>query len=185
MRFNILCFFTAVFLSSCGIAASNSTSGTLTGTGTQGYIPYYSASSVLTNSPIYTTSQNVGIGTASPAAALDVNGHIGNSASSAPSVATTCAVGVSLVGNDTRGQVTLAAAPAASICTVTITFASAYASVPYCVFSPVTAGTGASAPGVNSVSTSAVVVDLSSISVSGRNTTYGLIPLAFNYICLQ
>ncbi|QLY26834.1 tail fiber domain-containing protein [Bdellovibrio sp. KM01] len=48
-------------------------SGTLSGSGAAGYIPYYSASATLANSPIYTSSGNVGIGTASPAQKLTVD----------------------------------------------------------------------------------------------------------------
>jgi len=46
----------------------------ITGTGTSGYIPKWTGSSVLANSLIYDNGTNVGIGTASPSFALDVNG---------------------------------------------------------------------------------------------------------------
>ena len=37
-----------------------------------GYIPYYSSTSGITNSPVYTAGTNVGIGTTGPAAKLDI-----------------------------------------------------------------------------------------------------------------
>ncbi|MGZ6472410.1 MAG: tail fiber domain-containing protein [Bdellovibrio sp.] len=46
--------------------------GTLSGSGTAGYIPYYSAGSTLANSPIFNSGGNVGIGTTSPATSLHV-----------------------------------------------------------------------------------------------------------------
>ncbi|KYG65693.1 hypothetical protein AZI86_01050 [Bdellovibrio bacteriovorus] len=50
-------------------------SGTLSGSGTAGYVPYYSGANTLANSLIYQATGNVGIGTASPntSAALDVS----------------------------------------------------------------------------------------------------------------
>ncbi len=48
---------------------------------------------------------NVGIGTTSPGATLDVNGHIADSSSSTPS-ASSCGGSPGITGNDTRGIVT-------------------------------------------------------------------------------
>ena len=53
----------------------------LTGSGTTNYIPLWTSPSNLTSSVIYQTSgQNVGIGTTTPAAKLDVNGNINTGA---------------------------------------------------------------------------------------------------------
>lgn len=52
---------------------ASATSG-ITGTGTSGYIPKWTGSSVLANSLIYDNGTNVGIGTASPSYKLDVSG---------------------------------------------------------------------------------------------------------------
>jgi hypothetical protein len=46
----------------------------ITGTGTSGYVPKWTGSSVLANSLIYDNGTNVGIGTASPSYKLDVSG---------------------------------------------------------------------------------------------------------------
>jgi hypothetical protein len=49
---------------------------TVTGSGTTDYIPIWTGSSTLGNSKIYQVSSNVGIGTTTPAVALDVNGRV-------------------------------------------------------------------------------------------------------------
>jgi hypothetical protein len=48
----------------------------ITGTGTSGYVPKWTGSSVLANSLIYDNGTNVGIGTASPTEKLEVVGNI-------------------------------------------------------------------------------------------------------------
>ncbi|WP_413559927.1 beta strand repeat-containing protein [Bdellovibrio sp. HCB209] len=58
------------------LAFSDLPSGTLSGSGTSGYIPYYSTATTQTNSALYTSGGNIGIGTTSPATSLDVNGAI-------------------------------------------------------------------------------------------------------------
>ncbi|WP_413587033.1 tail fiber domain-containing protein [Bdellovibrio sp. HCB274] len=55
------------------LASSDLPAGTLDGTGTAGYVPYYSDANTLTNSNIFTSSSNIGIGTATPAALLHVS----------------------------------------------------------------------------------------------------------------
>lgn len=50
--------------------------GTLSGSGTVNYIPYYSAASTLANSPMTVSGSNVGIGITTPLYSLDVNGSI-------------------------------------------------------------------------------------------------------------
>ncbi|MFZ5366523.1 MAG: phage integrase SAM-like domain-containing protein [Patescibacteria group bacterium] len=50
------------------------TSSSLSGTGTQNYIPKWSGSTTLTDSIIYETGSQIGIGTTSPLAKLDVSG---------------------------------------------------------------------------------------------------------------
>ncbi len=51
-------------------------SGSVAGTGTANYIPMWSSSTNLTNSAMYQSSGNVGIGSTSPATTLDVNGTV-------------------------------------------------------------------------------------------------------------
>jgi len=47
-------------------------SGTISGSGTTNYVPYYSAASTLANSPIAVSGSNVGIGTTAPGSNLDI-----------------------------------------------------------------------------------------------------------------
>ena len=54
--------------------AVSTTTGTLTGTGTAWYIPMWNGTTSLNNSGIYQNAGNVGIGTTSPGAPLDVQG---------------------------------------------------------------------------------------------------------------
>jgi hypothetical protein len=54
------------------IASADLPSGTLSGSGTAGYVPYYSGASTLANSVIYQNGGNVGIGTTAPRAPLEV-----------------------------------------------------------------------------------------------------------------
>lgn len=58
------------------IAAADLPSGTLSGSGTAGYVPYYSGASTLANSSIYQSGGNIGIGTTSPQDVFDVAGNI-------------------------------------------------------------------------------------------------------------
>ncbi len=62
--------------SSGKIVCSPYDGNTVTGSGTQNYIPKWTGSTTLGNSQIYDNSTNVGIGTTSPAAKLDVAGEI-------------------------------------------------------------------------------------------------------------
>ncbi|WP_413294553.1 tail fiber domain-containing protein [Bdellovibrio sp. HCB185ZH] len=55
------------------LASTDLPAGTLDGTGTAGYVPYYSDANTLTNSNIFTSSSNVGIGTATPGALFHVS----------------------------------------------------------------------------------------------------------------
>lgn len=59
------------------IASADLPAGTLSGSGTSGYIPYYNASTTLGNSEIFQSGSNVGIGTTSPSAKLHVGGVAG------------------------------------------------------------------------------------------------------------
>ncbi|WP_413559925.1 tail fiber domain-containing protein [Bdellovibrio sp. HCB209] len=56
------------------LALSDLPSSMLSGSGTSGYVPYYNAASTLTNSPVYTSSTNVGINTTNPLTKLHVVG---------------------------------------------------------------------------------------------------------------
>lgn len=55
------------------LASADLPAGTLSGTGTTGYFPYYSASSTLASSPVFVTGNFLGIGTNSPTVGLDVS----------------------------------------------------------------------------------------------------------------
>ncbi|MBI2415068.1 MAG: right-handed parallel beta-helix repeat-containing protein [Candidatus Kerfeldbacteria bacterium] len=48
--------------------------GTVTGTGTAGYLAQWSATSSITTTPVYVIGNTVGIGTTTPGATLDING---------------------------------------------------------------------------------------------------------------
>tara|TARA_R110002012_G_scaffold12699_1_gene56177 strand:- start:44 stop:2431 length:2388 start_codon:yes stop_codon:yes gene_type:complete len=58
----------------------SSLSGGMGGSGTVNYIPKFSASSTLANSIIFNSGDNVGIGTTSPGARLEINGGTGSDA---------------------------------------------------------------------------------------------------------
>ncbi|RYD88396.1 MAG: hypothetical protein EOP50_19170, partial [Sphingobacteriales bacterium] len=58
------------------LASTDLPAGTVTGTGTTNYVPYFSAASTLSNSPISVSGSNVGIGSVSPGSALDVKGTL-------------------------------------------------------------------------------------------------------------
>jgi hypothetical protein len=60
--------------------------GSITGSGTSNYVPYFSAASTLANSPIAISGGNVGIGTTAPVQALEVSGSIVAGASGASRV---------------------------------------------------------------------------------------------------
>lgn len=66
------------------IATADLPSGILSGSGTSGYVPFYSSSSALGNSSVYYDGTNVGIGTTSPSRLLHVNGPIRVTASALP-----------------------------------------------------------------------------------------------------
>ena len=56
------------------LASGDLPSGTVSGSGTTNYVPYYSATATLANSPIAISGSNVGIGTTTPSGKLEVNG---------------------------------------------------------------------------------------------------------------
>jgi hypothetical protein len=114
-------------------------------------------------------SGNVGIGIPVPLFALDVAGTVNaphfKGSSTTPGIAAGAGAGtgptIALVGTDTAGKITLTSGtlPAISAVILTVTFASAYGTTPYVVFSP---GNGAAA------SLSA----LSAIYVTATTTTF-------------
>ncbi|WP_413577102.1 tail fiber domain-containing protein [Bdellovibrio sp. HCB290] len=57
------------------IASTDLPSGTLAGSGTAGYVPYYSAAATLANSPLNVSSTNVGLNTATPTSKFHVTGY--------------------------------------------------------------------------------------------------------------
>ena len=117
---------------------------------------------------------NVGIGTTAPKAALDVNGHIGNSSTSTPNL-TNCGASPVIVGNDTRGTVTFGTS-APSECT--INFATAYANTPVCVVT---------VTGDSNINTGSLNVRISAATPLAFtiNLASGQSSIAFNYICMQ
>jgi hypothetical protein len=74
------------------------------------------------------SSGNVGIGTTTPGAMLDVAGHVANSGATA--AIGTCGTSPVLTGNDTRGEITLGTG---SPTACTVTFSASYTTAPYCV----------------------------------------------------
>ena len=76
------------------ITSADLPSGTLSGSGTSGYVPYYSSSTALGNSSLYYDGTNVGIGTTNPARLLHVNGPIRVTASALPGTPATGDVAV-------------------------------------------------------------------------------------------
>src|SRR5579863_9982552 len=61
-------------------AATAPPPSTVTGSGTTNYIPIWTSSTALGNSKLYQTGGKVGVGTTTPAYALDVNGYINTDA---------------------------------------------------------------------------------------------------------
>ncbi len=123
--------------------------------------------------PAATFLGSVGIGTISPSAALDINGHIANSQAglSIGNLGTDCGTSASVAGNDTRGLVTVGSG---SLTTCTITFSSNFGVAPVCVITPVS-NFGTVTYWVTS-STSFVRLNLSLALAANKQ---------FNYICLQ
>ncbi|MEN9835396.1 MAG: hypothetical protein RL011_1589, partial [Pseudomonadota bacterium] len=117
---------------------------------------------------------NVGVGTTAPRATLDVNGHIGASSSSTPTLSS-CGASPTIVGNDTRGKLTFGTSAPTSC---TLNFTSAYDFAPYCVITVV---------GTDNINTGSLNARISSTSNLGFTITLasGTSSIAFNYICLQ
>jgi hypothetical protein len=65
---------TGVGVSFGGILSADLPAGTLSGSGTTGKVPYYSAASTLADSPMTISGSNVGIGAATPSNILHVSG---------------------------------------------------------------------------------------------------------------
>ena len=157
-----------------GATAVGSQPNTL-GLTTNSYGLYVNAQTGATNN--YTAALvggNVGVGTTAPRATLDVNGHIGASSSSTPTVSS-CGASPQIVGNDTRGKVTFGTSAPTSC---TVNFTSSYDFAPYCVITVV---------GTDNINTGSLNARISSTSNLGFTITLasGTSSIAFNYICLQ
>jgi|GEM_PF-3828529 len=114
---------------------------------------------------------NVGIGTTTPTAKLDVNGHIANSGATA--TLSNCG-SATLQGNDTRGTVTDTATPSLPQAGCTITFNTLYTTPPVCVVS----WNVLTAVGIYSVaSQSTLIVNFTAPP--------GLASAKFSYHCMQ
>ena len=135
---------------------------------------------------------SVGINTASPSYKLDVNGparaihFIGGG--SAPTLAAGTGAGtsptVSIAGTDTAGTITVTTgtSPATNATIVTVTFATAYASGPYCLVTPANAATaalGSAAAFVSSSSTTTFLLTSNAVALAG-STTY-----VWYFCCVQ
>ena len=59
-----------------GGSGSGGSGTTATGIGTSGYLPVWTGTSTLSNSTLYQSGSNVGVGTASPQSVLQVNGEV-------------------------------------------------------------------------------------------------------------
>ena len=118
---------------------------------------------------------NVGIGTTSPGALLDVSGHIANSGPAISGSNVTCSTGGSptITGNDTRGKITFTSGSVSS-CTVTFS-GSGYGTPPTCVVS--WSGTPPSSSQGIGVTSTATYFTASFLTVS--------VGASFNYICIQ
>jgi hypothetical protein len=68
--------FLVIFLAATGAVAQTQTAVTNNNDGATGTVPVYAGSATLNNSPIAVSGGNVGIGTTSPAQALEVNGSV-------------------------------------------------------------------------------------------------------------
>jgi hypothetical protein len=162
-----------VAVSGANAAASIARTGvssvmTSTGSLSSNVAGYFSASGATNNYGLLVANGNVGIGTTSPAAALDVSGHINNSGAAATLGA--CGASPSIAGNDTRGSVTIGTG---AVTSCIVNFNAAFGTAPYCV---ATWAVSASTIGVGvSASTLALTVSFTSSAASQK----------FNYHCLQ
>lgn len=122
---------------------------------------------------VVTGTGNVGIGTAIPAATLDVAGHIGNSQAPGTLAVSSCGTSPTIVGNDTRGKVTVGSGTTSSC---VVTFGTAFNTAPYCVVSWLGSGTGLNTG-----------VGVSSTTTTNMNVAFGTSTTAvtFIYHCMQ
>ncbi len=150
-------------------------SATVIGTGTNtgnsyGKIQAYIDGGSSGNLVLQDAGGNVGIGTTTPGATLDVKGHIANSGTSA--TVETCGTSPAITGNDTRGLVTLGTA---SPTACTITFQAAYSTAPYCVVTAYGGDTGAIRWWITT-STTSMVINFSATPTASQQ---------FQYHCMQ
>lgn len=103
-----------------------------TGSGTANYIPQWTSTTALGNSPIAVSGSNVGIGTTSPSEKLEVNGHILSRGGAAPTISS-CGTGASVSGTDNSFKVIVGTG---AVTTCAINFGTTWANSPSsCTFS--------------------------------------------------
>jgi hypothetical protein len=146
---------------------------TATGTSSTNIAGYFSASGGANNYALIvpSTGGSVGIGNSAPTATLDVSGHIANSGGAA--TVTTCGTSPSITGNDTRGTVTLGTG---SPTTCTVTFATSYATAPYCVITPFGGNPGAIQWWISATGTGSFTMSFSATPTASQK---------FMYYCMQ
>ncbi|MGZ3793138.1 MAG: beta strand repeat-containing protein, partial [Bdellovibrio sp.] len=119
---------------------------------------------------IVSTTGNIGIGTTSPGAMLDVAGHVANSGAAA--TVSNCGTSPTIAGNDTRGTITLGTGNPTAC---TVTFQTTYASPPYCVVTAYGGDPGAVRWWITT-NTTTMVVNFSATPAASQQ---------FQYHCMQ
>ncbi len=152
-------------LATAAVSAATTTTSTVTTTGgTAGYVPEFTGASTIADSPIFVSGANVGIGTTTPTAALDVNG------TALISGALTANGGATIGGSLELAPTGTATASAGDNSQMLKFYTSAYNSTSKTVLNP-RFGWQAEVTGNNTASPSATLNLLSSTSAAGAAET--------------